>query len=121
MPDRGLGAVGDVVAAAGEALRRGEELPVAPRSTPALSGTGFSDATGYPAGAFQAYASGGWTYDDAVALARLWDAQSTVEAKAIAGARLQAGLDVPLAPGSAAPDPHYPRATDADPIPKLAR
>ena len=51
--------------------------------------------------ALEAFFAAGYDYDDAVALARQWDLASEVDAKVAAGARLVAGEDLPIAPGSA--------------------
>jgi len=49
-----------------------------------------------------AFYEAGYDYDDAAELARLWGRPGAVgSAKATAGAKLQAGLELPVAPGSA--------------------
>lgn len=79
-------------ASAGRELLAGEALPLAPGSAPAAPG---SEAALDPAR--DAFWAAGHTYEEAVALAELWDVDSW-EAKARAGQLLLDGAALPVLP-----------------------
>ena len=78
---------------AGQALLDGAALPVAPGQTPE-----GPLVDGDPV--WSAYSGAGYTYDDAVALAALWETDVT-QAKIRIGQAVLDGQQLPVAPGSA--------------------
>jgi hypothetical protein len=84
--------LGYVKAEAGSLLRAGQTLPVSPHPRPADSSTPEPGA----AAAVDAFAAAGYSYDDAVTLARLWKLPDPDAAKVMAGRRLEAGQALPL-------------------------
>ena len=90
--------VRDIKAEAGILLRAGRTLPIPPHPIHTDPGTD----TG-PQAPVAAFFKAGYTYDDAVRLARLWKLPDPAQAKAVAGTRLLAGRSLPFPP--AGPDP----------------
>ncbi|QCB92472.1 hypothetical protein [Cellulomonas shaoxiangyii] len=114
-------------ARAGQMILDGEELPVAPGSTPfsimetsrpeapedapapaaapadgaegAAPATDAPPAVEYTPAQYDAFWDAGYTYDDALALAALWGTE-IIETKARAGQALLDGQTLPVAPGS---------------------
>lgn len=76
---------------AGQDLLGGQHLPLAPGSAPAAPADTATDPT---AGFFNA----GYTYDDAVALAKLWHLSTPYDAKTAATQKLAAGETLPIRP-----------------------
>jgi hypothetical protein len=104
-----------VKAKAGLRLLMGDSLPVTPNSTPETTQEKDVDA----------YFAGGYDYNDATMLASLWHQTDINQVKADAGAKLLAGLTLPVAAnageGSAAsPTPGQPDASAAVQAAQLA-
>ncbi len=84
--------LGYVKAEAGSRLRDGRTLPIAPHPAVADSSTPDPGAMA----ALDAFAAAGYSYDDAVKLARLWKLSDPSDAKVKAGRRLEAGQALPF-------------------------
>jgi hypothetical protein len=101
---------GGFALAGGSALFGGTGAFAAPASHPAsasVPATTAAPVAATPAAnpddaAVTAFLAAGYTYDDAVALAKTWGSAAPYEAKAAAGRKLEAGETLPIAPGSAA-------------------
>lgn len=129
-----------VKAEAGDKLIAGEQLPIQPSpadpNTPAAAGINSKEralavqrkmmivrshaATANDTGPvsaaqqqdYQAYFAAGYTYDDAVALGKIWHETDTAAIKAAAGQKLLDGDSLPVAP-SGTPESKEDRAVDA--------
>jgi hypothetical protein len=84
--------LGYVKAEAGSLLRAGQTLPVSPHPDPVVSSTPDPGAER----ALEAFAAAGYSYDDAVKLARLWKLSDPSDAKVMGGRKLEAGQALPL-------------------------
>jgi hypothetical protein len=80
-----------VKATAGQDLLNGQHLPLAPGSAPAAPADNETDPTA-------AFFNAGYTYDDAVALAKLWHLSEPYDAKTAASQKLAAGETLPIRP-----------------------
>ncbi|MEU4692598.1 hypothetical protein [Actinoplanes sp. NPDC023714] len=88
--------IGEVKAEAGRRLLLGETLPVAPApSAPAEEPVDRPTPTTEEEKQLQAYFSGGFDWDDAEKLAKLWKLDDPFEAKVEGGKRLLAGETLP--------------------------
>jgi hypothetical protein len=85
------GDIASVKAAAGLKLLEGGSLPVTPNQAPATPAERADDA----------FFAAGYDYNDAVALGALWHETDINKVKVEAGAKLEAGQTLPIAPGSA--------------------
>ncbi|GEN81255.1 hypothetical protein [Actinotalea fermentans] len=90
--------------AAGQLLLAGEELPIAPGSSPVTEtdsdGTDWSTLPdGYTREQYEAFWGAGYTADDLAALVALWNTDE-IQTKATAGQMILDGQTVPVAPGS---------------------
>jgi hypothetical protein len=90
MPDDALA----VKTAAGQKLLAGQQLPIKPSSTPASPVDAAESAD------VNAFFNAGYTYDDALKLARLWKSADAYHAKVTGGQKLLAGETLPVKPGS---------------------
>lgn len=83
-----------VKTAAGEKLLAGETLPIKPSSAPesSASAAGLDDTN--------AFFNAGYTYDDALKLAQMWNLPDAYHAKVSGGQKLIAGQTLPVKPGS---------------------
>jgi hypothetical protein len=81
-----------VKAEAGRRLLAGQTLPITPSPSAVASAAEDTDVS--------AFFAAGYTYDDAVTLAKLWNGSDTYQAKIDAGKKLIAGETLPIAPGS---------------------
>lgn len=79
---------------AGEKLFTGQKLPIPPSSTPA-SPTSVAEQNDT-----NAFFNAGYTYDDALKLAQLWNEPDAYHAKITGGQKLLAGQTLPIKPGS---------------------
>ena len=96
---------------AGEKLLAGQTLPIKPSSTPASSASAAETAD------VNAFFNAGYTYDDAVQLAQLWNSADAYHAKITGGEKLLAGETLPIKPGSTPPSVEStspPVTTDAE-------
>lgn len=81
-------------ATAGKKLENGETLPIAPGSSaPAPPAPGTADDA-----AVTKFFAAGYTYDDAVKLAKMWGNANAYEAKVAGGKKLENGETLPIAP-----------------------
>ncbi len=81
----------------GAKLLAGQTLPIKPGSTPSSIET--TSPAGIADSALTAYFNAGYTYDDAVQLAKLWNMPNDAAAvKAAAGKKLLAGQPLPIKP-----------------------
>lgn len=85
------GGLVSVKAAAGLKLLNGETLPVDPNGTPATPAQRAQDA----------FFLAGYDSNDAVAIGALWHETDINQVKVEAGEKLEAGVPLPIAPGSA--------------------
>lgn len=86
--------VGAVKAEAGRRLLAGETLPIKPGpADPSSGGVGSMEAA-----QMHAFFAAGYTYDDAVTLAKLWKKSDPYEAKIEGGKKLLAGETLPIRP-----------------------
>jgi len=81
-----------VKAEAGRRLLAGQKLPIAASPAAVASAADTAD--------INAFFAAGYTYQDAVGLAQLWKISDPYQAKIDAGAKLLAGVTLPIAPGS---------------------
>ncbi|HVV74565.1 MAG TPA: hypothetical protein VHC43_00900 [Mycobacteriales bacterium] len=79
---------------AGKKLENGETLPVAPSGKEAPT----SPQAQADASAAQAFFDAGYTYDDAVRLAQMWNTTDTYHAKVEGGQKLENGESLPVPP-----------------------
>jgi hypothetical protein len=77
---------------AGAKLLAGQPLPIPPSGTPAPSASVAAQ------NALNAYFNAGYTYNDAVRLAQLWNSTDVYQTKIDAGNKLLAGQTLPIAP-----------------------
>jgi uncharacterized protein YciW len=77
---------------AGARLLAGQPLPIPPSGTPAPSASVAAQ------NALNAYFNAGYTYNDAVKLAQLWNSTDVYQTKIDAGNKLLAGQTLPIAP-----------------------
>jgi hypothetical protein len=82
---------------AGRKLLAGQPLPMAPHATPTSSPAGSASSAD-----LDAYFAAGYTYDDAVQLAKIWNMpiNDPASIKAEAGRRLLAGQTLPIQPSA---------------------
>jgi hypothetical protein len=81
-----------IKAEAGRRLLAGQTLPFKPSAAGVASAAEDAD--------LNAYFAAGYTYEDAVGLAQLWNISDPYQAKIDAGGKLLAGATLPLKPGS---------------------
>jgi uncharacterized protein YciW len=81
-----------IKAEAGRLLLAGQKLPFAASATGVATAAQDAD--------LNAFFAAGYTYEDAVGLAQLWKMTDPYQAKIDAGAKLVAGVALPLKPGS---------------------
>ncbi len=81
-----------IKAEAGRRLLAGQKLPITPSPEAVASAADAADVN--------AFFAAGYTYEDAVGLAQLWKLPDPYQAKIDAGAKLLAGVTLPIAPGS---------------------
>lgn len=84
------GNITTIKAEAGQKLLDGQSLPIQP--------SGGSDESGGQAASLQAYFAGGYDYNDAVKLARLWRSDNIGQIKVRAGEKLLHGQSLPIQP-----------------------
>jgi hypothetical protein len=114
-------ALGAGVIAGGLALAGGGALLLGPGAASADPAAGKPAAAAAPVApaadpdqdARDAFFGAGYTYDDAVALAKAWSSSDEFAAKVTAGRKLLAGETLPVAPGSSDPQA-APGATPED-------
>lgn len=82
-----------VKTAAGEKLLAGDTLPIKPSSPQGSTSAAEVDDT-------NAFFNAGYTYDDALKLAQLWNLPDAYHAKVSGGQKLIAGQTLPIKPGS---------------------
>jgi hypothetical protein len=87
-------------AEAGGRLLDGETLPFKPSGPDAQGISTITAADRKNAALAQSFYDEGYTYEDAVALAKLWHSDDAYQAKVDAGRRLQHGKTLPIEPGS---------------------
>jgi hypothetical protein len=105
MPDNTVAT--KVKAAAGQRLLAGEQLPIKPGSTPASPVDAAESAD------VNAFFDAGYTYDDALSLAKMWNSADAYHAKVTGGQKLLAGETLPIKPGSTA------SSIEGAPVPSL--
>jgi hypothetical protein len=88
--------LGYVKAEAGSLLLAGRTLPIPPHPISATTGAVVSDTPSR--GAMTTFLNAGYTYDDAVRLARLWKLADPADAKVMGGRALEAGRPMPFGP-----------------------
>jgi hypothetical protein len=89
--------IGDVKAEAGRRLLAGETLPVKPTGNPTSPAPDPSEVAAYQA-AWDAFFNAGYTWDDAVRLAKLWHLADPGDAKVKAGKKIEAHQPLPFKP-----------------------
>jgi uncharacterized protein YciW len=85
---------------AGTKLLAGQTLPLAAGSQPTTPTVATSSSDSATTADLNAYFAAGYTYEDALGLGQLWKTDDTYQVKIDAGAKLLAGLTLPIAAGS---------------------
>jgi hypothetical protein len=80
----------DAKVAAGKKLEAGQKLPIQPKPE--------NVAAAKDSAAMRKFFDAGYTYDDAVKLAKLWNLKDASAAKVVAGQKLLAGQTLPIKP-----------------------
>ncbi|HVY10087.1 MAG TPA: hypothetical protein VHB18_08080 [Mycobacteriales bacterium] len=85
--------ISQVKVEAGQKLEKGEQLPIQPSG----GNEGVPPATNADVAAAQAFFDAGYTYDDALQLAGIWNV-GTYQAKVAGGHQLEKGATLPISP-----------------------